>query len=322
MAGILFLLLITLFSFQLSSQDISTLRKHYFSNWLSQKEENPEKRLSTQPVAFEGIEENFRKVSFRIHQVFWIDRWLAIVDEARSTQPYWPAPIITSTARLEQYARYGQLWQTYPGQISAVEYGSSFTGLKLIISHRMDVELETPSFISTTQPELQGMGNMVTRAKYRILSKNQENGNYVLSAAFSVYSPLGHPPASKLTEILEPSIQFGKGWGNFAIQSSLHVGIPVAEETLVGNPITVNTALQYNLFQYFWPTVEFLYTYFPNGNNHAKSQFGVAPEIEFGYIQIPRSRYQLIFGFASEFVLIDIIDHFEKAYYFDFRFYF
>jgi hypothetical protein len=65
----------------------------------------------------------------------------------------------------------------------------------------------------------------------------------------------------------QPTLAFGKGWGDFDIQSTVSVQVPVSalsspgntpqmNMTAYGDPILWNTAFQYHLFKYFWPELE------------------------------------------------------------------
>jgi hypothetical protein len=65
----------------------------------------------------------------------------------------------------------------------------------------------------------------------------------------------------------QPTLAFGKDFGDFDIQPSVSVQIPVGELGSLGttaatnmanfgDPILWNTTFQYNFLQYFWPKLE------------------------------------------------------------------
>jgi hypothetical protein len=124
--------------------------------------------------------------------------------------------------------------------------------------------------------------------------------------------PLGTPgKISNNVLTAQPTIAFGKGWGDFDIQSTVSVQIPVdalaspgntAQQNLTnfGDPILWNTTFQYHLWQYFWPELEVNYTYWPNGEHQGLSQVLLTPGIIFGRFQIgmdsPTRPINLIFG--------------------------
>jgi hypothetical protein len=98
--------------------------------------------------------------------------------------------------------------------------------------------------------------------KYRFISANKDNGDYIVTAFFQMSDPLGTPGAiSNNVQVAQPTLAFGKGWGDFDIQSTLSTQIPVdsigpAPKTGTtlsnfGDPFLWNTAFQYHLFKYF-----------------------------------------------------------------------
>jgi hypothetical protein len=124
--------------------------------------------------------------------------------------------------------------------------------------------------------------------------------------------PLGTPgKISNNVLTAQPTIAFGKGWGDFDIQSTVSVQIPVdalaspgtaAQKNLTnyGDPILWNTTFQYHLWQYFWPELEVNYMYWPNGQHQGLSQVLLTPGIIFGRFKIgmdsPTRPINLILG--------------------------
>jgi len=85
-----------------------------------------------------------------------------------------------------------------------------------------------------------------------------------------------------------PTIAFGKGFGDFNIQSTLGVSVPENGGSRVGagTPILFNTAFQYRVLKYLWPEVETNYTYWPNGEHRDLSQLFITPGLVIGRIPI------------------------------------
>ena len=137
--------------------------------------------------------------------------------------------------------------------------------------------------------------------KYRLLSANKDNGDYIVTAFFQMSDPLGTPGRiSNNVLTAQPTIAFGKGWGDFDIQSTVSVQIPVdalaspsntAHQNLTnfGDPILWNTAFQYHLWEYFWPELEVNYTFWPNGEHQGLSQVLLTPGIIFGRFKMART---------------------------------
>ena len=99
---------------------------------------------------------------------------------------------------------------------------------------------------------------------------------------------------------------FGKGFGKFDIQSTFGVSIPSIGglHRGPGTPILWNTALQYHLDRFFWPEVEFNYTYWPNGTDRYKKQLFVTPGIIFGKFPI-HGRIGLTIGAGVQIAVTD-----------------
>ena len=54
--------------------------------------------------------------------------------------------------------------------------------------------------------------------------------------------------------IYTPTIAFGKGWGDFDVQSTLGISVPDGSgEKTFGTPLALNVAAQYRVAKYFWP---------------------------------------------------------------------
>jgi hypothetical protein len=145
-----------------------------------------------------------------------------------------------------------------------------------------------------------------------LLSANEQNGNYVVTAFFQMSDPLGSPAKiSNNVLTAQPTIAFGKGWGDFDIQSTVSTQIPVAglvsgttsaatNMRNFGDPLLWNTSFQYHFLEYFWPELEVNYEYWPDGEHQGLSQVMLTPGIIFGRFRIgkdsPTRPVNLIFG--------------------------
>jgi hypothetical protein len=80
-----------------------------------------------------------------------------------------------------------------------------------------------------------------------------------------------------------------------------------AHQNLVnfGDPVLINTAFQYHIFEYLWPELEVNYEYWPNGEHQHLSQVLLTPGISFGRFKIgidtPTRPINLIFGAGYQF---------------------
>ncbi len=137
-----------------------------------------------------------------------------------------------------------------------------------------------------------------------------------LLASFRCQNPLG-TPAKISNNVLtaQPTLAVGKGWGDFDIQSTASVQIPVSalsspgntpevNMTNFGDPILWNTSFQYHFLQYFWPELEVNYEHWPNGEHAGLNQVMLTPGIIFGRFKIgqdsPTRAINLNFGIGYQ----------------------
>ena len=197
--------------------------------------------------------------------------WLDMVSASQAAQPSWMTPLVTVTPRLEQEFR----WDFYDQQNGAgtqgngqrfINYGGpGGARVELIPSYNWEVIVGAPPYMTASGPRgtAQGWGDWPAfLVKYRFISANKDNGDYIVTAFFQMSDPLGTPGAiSNNVLVAQPTLAFGKGWGDFDIQSTLSTQIPVdsigpAPKTGTtlsnfGDPFLWNTAFQYHLFKYF-----------------------------------------------------------------------
>ena len=155
----------------------------------------------------------------------FIDAWFAISDAAKEAQPHWMTPVVTVTPRLEQEYRYDQTWQNRPGDTNVTNYGAG-KGLEIIPTSNTEVILGQPSYVSSTTRKgtTQGFADETFLLKYRGLSENEENGNYIVTGFLGVSIPTGSNAFTNHHTIITPTLAGGKGWGTrewgFDIQST------------------------------------------------------------------------------------------------------
>jgi len=234
--------------------------------------------------------------------------WLDMVSATQAAQPSWMTPLVTVTPRLEQEFR----WDVYDQQNGTGSQGNgqhivNYGGpggprVEFIPSYDWEVILAPPPYETASGPKGTAVGWGDWPAfliKYRFSSGNEEHGNYIVTAFFQMSDPLG-TPAKISNNVLsaQPTIAFGKGWGDFDFQSTVSVQIPVSalnvpggasaqtNITNYGDPILWNTTLQYHLFKYFWPELEVNYEYWPNGEHVGLNQVMLTPGLILGRFQI------------------------------------
>jgi hypothetical protein len=212
--------------------------------------------------------------------------WFSRVDKTQKEQPHWITPLATTTPRLEEEYRYDQLWQENAAGITTNNYDGG-KGLELIPVEKVEVILSTPPYIAHNNPTAHdGFGDVSFLTKYRLLSGNEEHGNYILSAFLGWSLPTGSYKNGALHAILTPTIAYGKGFGHFDAQGTLGIGLPIADTNILGRTYAWNNAFQYHVFRKFWPEVELNTTFFQNGKNDGRKQNFVTPGLVIGRLRL------------------------------------
>ncbi len=247
--------------------------------------------------------------------------WLDMVSATQAAQPSWMTPLVTVTPRLEQEFRFDFYDQQNAtgsqgnGQHIVNYGGPGGARVEFIPAWPLEVILATPPYETATGPKgnAQGWGDWPAfLVKYRFLAANKENGDFIFTGFFQMSDPLGTPgKISNNVLTAQPTLAAGKGFGDFDVQSTVSVQIPVSalaspgntpqvNMTNYGDPILWNTAFQYHFMQYFWPELEVNYEYWPNGEHIGLNQVMLTPGIIFGRFKIgqdsPTRAVNLIFG--------------------------
>ncbi len=233
----------------------------------------------------------------------WLANWQERVEEAQSTQPHWMTPLVTVTPRLEQEIRYDQLWQTLGNGATIDNFGAG-KGLELIPTTTNEVIFGVPPYLvrDNVKPA-EGFGDWpVFLIKQRLLSANEEHGNYILTAFFSASAPTGYDAFTNNAWLLTPTIAGGVGYGDFDIQATFGVSIPTADQKILGDAFATNVALQYHFAEYFWPEIEFNDTYWAGGLRGGKNQLFITPGVILGRIPFG-GRKKLIVGVGYQFAV-------------------
>jgi hypothetical protein len=103
-----------------------------------------------------------------------------------------------------------------------------------------------------------------------------------LTAFLGATIPSDSYPNSAGDTVVTPTIGLGKGWGNFDIQTTVGVGIPVHDVHRLGTPVVYNTALRYQLNRTLWLELEINATFFRNGPNAGNTQVFLSPGLVVG----------------------------------------
>jgi hypothetical protein len=223
--------------------------------------------------------------------------WFARVSRIQSEQPHWITPVVTVTPRLEEEYRYDQLWQSQAHGVAIDNFGAN-KGLELIPFQNTEVILGVPGWIAHNGapqhrtrkkiPATDGWADETFLIKYRLLSANEEHGNYIVTMFMGFSAPTGNDGNSARHPIFTPAIAVGKGFGDFDLQSTFGIAVPNGGIKRLGSPYSSNTAFQYRVWKFFWPEFEVNFTHWPNGEHerNGQNQLYLTPGLVIGRIPI------------------------------------
>lgn len=221
--------------------------------------------------------------------------WFSRVDKTKNEQPHWVTPIATTTPRLEEELRYDQLWQVNPAGVTTDNYDGG-KGLELIPFEKVEVIFNVPPYLAHNNPAVQdGWGDVAFLVKYRLLSQNEEHGNYILTAFLGWTLPTGQFKNGALHPVITPTIAYGKGLRNFDVQGTFGIAMPIADTNLLGRTYLWNNAFQYRIMKRIWPEVELNSTFFQDGKNDGQKQNFITPGVVLGRFKLA-GRVGLTFG--------------------------
>lgn len=231
----------------------------------------------------------------------YLSDWFARVSKIQSEQPHWVTPLATVTPRLEEELRYDEDRESLQSGKTLTSFGGG-KGLEFIPAENVEVILNVPAWqTENSSPKKQGWADESFLFKYRLLSANEEQGNYILTAFMGLSVPTGSQVFTEDHYIVTPTIAFGKGWGDFDFQSTLGVSLPDngSAPDGYGMPIALNTAFQYRVMKRLWPEAEVNYTAWPNGEHNELNQVLITPGLIIGRIPIA-GRLGLTFGMGYQ----------------------
>ncbi len=213
---------------------------------------------------------------------FW-SRWFARSDKSKAEQPHWLTPLAMTTPRLEQEFRYDvNFAQAKPGAKYTENYGNT-KGLELIPFENVEIIAGIPGYVMHNNPAVpDGWGDFQLLLKYRVLSANEQDGNYILTAFVSESFPTGTNKNGQLKSVVTPTLAYGKGWGDFDMQGTVGATEPLALTSTIGRTYVWNHTLQVHVFKKVWPELELNQTWFSGGKNDGKEQTFITPGVVVG----------------------------------------
>jgi hypothetical protein len=222
---------------------------------------------------------------------------------ARATQPTWSSPIATTTGLLEQRVRF-DVDQERLGNGADTTALDGSKGADFIVSDSNEIQLTfAPYDIRTGGPggkPQSGFGDWAfLRLEQRLASSPQDAGNYVLTAWLQIQAPTGIAAFTNGSWTLQPTLAFGKGWGDFDIQGTVAGVLPTTNVGVLGDQVQTNIALQYHVRRLFWPELEVNWTYYADGQRAGLNQVYITPGLTVGRFNLSES-LKLTFGFGYQ----------------------
>jgi hypothetical protein len=215
----------------------------------------------------------------------FFQNWETRTARTQSRQPVWIPPVASTFVGLIQCARADFTRQLSPTNGTTWNYGTS-KGANLIPFANTEIDINLPPYFQRSTSSLEdGAGDMSFLAKYRLLTGNEEHGNYAVSAFALSTIPTGSHKNGSTNGSIAPTLGMGKGFGRFNMQSTLGVTLPTGNTAKLGRPVVWNITGQYHIGRYLWPELEFNSTYFHGGPNDNKTQTFATPGFTLGRIK-------------------------------------
>ena len=228
-------------------------------------------------------------------------RWSAQTNAIQSKQPAWPPPLVTTYVELFQVVRTDMIRQIAPKGTYTWNIDNS-KGVSFITPGNLEFDIDLPPYIKHNTTAVDVWGDFSFLAKYRIASGNARHGTYALSVWALTTVPTGQAKNGSTNASVQPNLGFGKGFGNFDVQSTIGATLPTGNPATnaSGRPVIWNTAAQWRLHKIFWPELESNATFYKGGSNDGKTQEFITPGILIGKCALhpgdKQSRPGLTFG--------------------------
>ena len=215
-------------------------------------------------------------------QTSWTARWLANVTATQSRQPHWITPLVLVTPRLEQEFRADFVRQLLPDNQQSWNYDNG-KGLELIPQSHIEILINAPPYIQHSAPRTpDGISDVSFTMKYRILTANEQHGNYILTAFLGGTVPTGTYKNGSISSIVTPTLAGGKGWGRFDVESTLGGTLPIDSTAKLGRTVVWNSVAQEHVGRLLWPELEVNSSFTLGGTNNGKKQTFLTPGLVAG----------------------------------------
>jgi hypothetical protein len=248
--------------------------------------------------------------------------WENRVRATLARQPSYPIPVIAPSAQMVQLFRFDYLHEYTPAR-TATDIYTNGKGLNLIPWANTEIDIDLPPYIQHHNPKvIDGAGDFSFVVKYRPFASPDQHHDYSLGGQVAVSVPTGSYKNGTLVSTVTPTVMGGKGFGPFAIQSTIGAILPKSDASTIGRTVTWNTTLQARVAKIIWPEIEFNSNYYHEGPNNGKNQTFVSPGFmvsKINFRHTPGNRLALIFGAGFQ-VATSTFHSYNHAFVFTSRF--
>jgi len=248
--------------------------------------------------------------------------WENRVRATLSHQPSYPIPVIAPSAQMVQLFRFDYVHEYTPTRTTTDIYDNG-KGLNLIPFADTEVDINLPTVVEHNNPKVKdGAGDFSFVVKVRPFASPDKHHDYSLGGQVAVSVPTGSYKNGTLVSTVTPTVMGGKGFGPFAIQSTIGAILPKSDASAIGRTITWNTTAQVRVAKIVWPEIEVNSNYYHEGPNNGKTQTFVSPGFmvsKINFRHTPGNRLALIFGSGFQ-VATSTFHSYNHAYVFTSRF--
>jgi hypothetical protein len=236
--------------------------------------------------------------------------WLHMAGETQARQPDWLSPLATTSGRLKQELRY-DIWDQPSSQGNRTYQFGGGKGLEFIASPRTQILAGIPSYtLHSPNGSPGGFGDLPLMLKFRIVSAERREGNYILTFILGAMAPTGSRRYGAADAVVTPTLAFGKGWGRFDVQSTFGANLPTGHTAKLGRQVQWNTAFQYQAAWKLWPELEANSTFYKTGTNAGEKQVFLTPGLGFGRVRLRRGlRFSSAAGLQIAVTKFHTYDH-------------
>lgn len=221
----------------------------------------------------------------------FLERWQTRATEAQKQQPHWATPVATSTPKIDQAMRTEFVRQINPSHYATWNLGNN-KGLELIPERHTEIIFGVPPFFLRTQPHTaNGFGDLWFQAKYRFYARDESHGNIGITAILYATLPTGKNGNGQCCALVTPTLAAGKGFGRFALMSTLGGALPSSNISRLGRSVLWNSVLQYRVgdtgfARLLSPEFEINTSFFHGGPHDGNVAVFATPGLVFGRIPL------------------------------------